>query len=180
MIGVMPRVNVWCHIIVAALFAAIYQLPADASERVTISVHGTISPSCTLDGSETTATRTINVINLDAPLEYEYRVNCNTPFKYNIVSDNGALQLESGSNSPDTRIPYDVSVRIPTDDVVIEDHCQSEAIKIGQNSCALHHSRNGIAIDSRAKISVQWKHGKTALHAGTYSDRLTFSIGIQH
>ena len=172
-------IRVWFCLIAAATAVVACWSPSDAGEKVTISVQGTISPSCTLDGSETANTRTMEITNLNAVLEYGYLVKCNTPFKYSIVSENGALSLEGDQKSFNARIPYDVNIRIPTDDVVINDRCSSETIKAGQIACVFHDSRNGIAIDSRATLSVHWKPVQTTLPAGTYSDCLTFSVGIQ-
>jgi len=173
------RIKVWYHLITAVAAVVICKPGAEAAEKVTITVLGTISPSCTLDGNETANTRVLTVANLEAALEYGYNVKCNTPFKYSIVSENGALALEGSANSQNARVPYEVNVRIPTDDIVIEDRCFSETIKVGQITCAFHDSRNSVAINSRAKLTVHWLPPHTSLPAGTYSDRLTFSVGVQ-
>jgi hypothetical protein len=76
-------------------------------------------------------------------------------------------------------VPYSVSVNIPTDDVTISDRCDSSAIKAGQVTCPFSDSRNGIAIDRKARVTMAWVPAGVALMAGEYSDRLTFTVEVK-
>ena len=157
--------------------------PAGAGDTVSIAVEGRITPKCTLVGYGAADTRTMTILDLNSgSFQYGYNIECNAPFAYSVESENGALALAGqtiGPKRPEARVPYVLTVNIPTDDVLINDQCPSETLKTGQVTCQFHDSRQGIALSGQAKLSLNWNPPVVALPAGTYSDRLTFRVGVR-
>jgi hypothetical protein len=166
-----------------ALIAAVVVLGAGvaarASNQIQVEVRGVVERECAISGGSGVGVAFDQIdISKAGYREISYILNCNTPFKYEIMSENGGLVRQDLSQLPHgftSYVPYDIVVHIPTDDVIINDRCASETIKIGQVTCPLTHSRNGIAIDREARVTVNW-----TLHehfsAGQYSDKITLNV----
>jgi hypothetical protein len=154
-----------------------------ADDTVRIAVEGQITPKCALVGYGAADTRTMTILDLDSGrFQYGYNIECNAPFAYSVESENGALALAGqtiGPKRPEARLPYVLTVNIPTDDVLINDQCPSESLETGKVTCQFHDSRQGIALHGQATLTLNWNPPVTALPAGTYSDRLTFRVGVR-
>jgi hypothetical protein len=152
-----------------------------AANKVTVTLQGTITPECAITGNNT-ASPDIGDITKPGSKETNFTVNCNTPFRYRLTSLNGGFQHEAAGAGAGaakgftTSVPYNVAVVIPTDDIPIRDTCGSASIKAGQITCPFSDSRNGIAIDATARVTMAWTPPREALLAGQYSDRLTFTV----
>jgi hypothetical protein len=155
---------------------------ARANDQVQIDVRGAIEKECAISGGSGVSSGFDHLdLTREGFREVNYTINCNTPFKYQIASQYGAMQNQDTfgrSNSTLGRIYYNINVYIPTDDITIDDHCPSEAIRIGQATCRLTDSRRGIAIDRQARVTVNWPR-HAFLPAGEYSDRLTLSVAVR-
>jgi hypothetical protein len=162
----------------AAACAAPLLMPMFAHSKVTVAVQGVITPSCALKAGGSSAAQTVQLSPASATYQYGYGIECNAPFQYKLESQNGAL-MQTGQTAGTPGVPYNVAVHIPTDDVTIEDTCASASIKAGQVTCQFHDSRNGIAINGRATLTVSLGQRPAALAAGVYSDRITFSVGLR-
>lgn len=165
----------------ALLAAAALSLPHDAgaAKRVTLTLQGSITAVCAITGTASDGLSAgLGDVTRPGSKETDYTINCNTPFRYRLVSQNGALRHEAALSAPAgfaAAVPYQVAVVIPTDDVTIRDTCASESIKAGQVTCPFSDSRNGVAIDGRAKVTMAWGAQSMPI-AGAYSDRLTFTV----
>jgi hypothetical protein len=157
--------------------------PVLANSKVTVALSGAIVPSCALTGNGASAVREVQVTGTKPGVfQYGYDIECNAPFQYNVVSQNGAMAWQgqaAGSQAPSQSLPYTLAVHIPTDDIVIDDRCDSGTIKAGQVTCQFHNSGNGVAIDGHATLTVSWGQPPAALAAGVYSDCITFSVGLR-
>lgn len=158
-------------------------MAAGAADKVTIGLTGMIGQTCIVTGAGSSATRQLRINDIKSGVfQFGYDIECNTPFKYSVESANGALTLggrPSYTVNAGGKLPYMLAVRIPTDDVLIEDLCTSESIKAGQVTCLFHDSRNGVAINGHATLTMHWQQPGNALAAGSFSDRLTFTVGIR-
>ncbi len=155
---------------------------ASAATKVSVALEGRITAECSVSGAASVAAGVeVGDITKPGSKEVAYAINCNTPFKYSLVSQHGALQHEAAKVPAGfaARVPYRVAVHIPTDDVTISDACDSASIQAGQVTCRFSDSRNGIAIDRQAKVTMAWVGETITLLAGDYSDRLTFTVEVK-
>lgn len=181
--GFAPPAKVGIGIGLVAAVAAMGIGAAVGSDTVKIAVEGRIAPKCTLLGYGAADTRAMTIIDLNSGrFQYGYNIECNAPFQYSVESQKGALAHEGHTiitKRLEARLPYALAVNIPTDDVIIDDRCPSETIQAGRITCPFHNSGQGIALNSRATLTLSWNQPVAALPAGTYSDRLTFAVGVR-
>ncbi len=152
-----------------------------AAGAVRIEVAGAITPTCS--SSVASVQFDAGDVTKAGSSKFSFTVNCNAPFHYTMQSDNGAMRLVNPSASaPISQIeaPYDVHIRIPlTQGGAIDDTCASAALKQGAVSCQFTNSGRGIAVNQTAQAQISWKAAQGILAPGQYSDRLTFSVGLQ-
>jgi hypothetical protein len=155
-----------------------------AASKMSIRLEGDITPECTIDG------RSGSSAVLGLPLElgditrpgrkdYAFLLNCNAPFGYRLEAQYGALTNTGVEKAPDgfaAAVPYDVTVRIPTDGAPIQDWCSSESIRSGRVTCPFSNSGNAIALRSQAELSLTWRSPGKTLMAGQYVDWLTIRV----
>ncbi len=167
----------------ASLGGVITPVPAlfAAADAVKVEVTGNITPSCS--SSSTTVTLNPGDISKAGSAKSTFTIDCNAPFQYTMQSANGALRLV---NAPATaaashiEAPYDVHIRIPlTLGGVIDDTCNSAAIKQGAVSCKFSDSGQKIAVNQTAEAQISWKDAQAQLMAGQYSDRLTITVTVK-
>ena len=153
---------------------------AEDNNQVDVHLKGSVRATCNVAGNRSVATPvSVGNVNESGSTFVEYPINCNAPFKYKIISDNGGLRRSwaIGGNKP-MRL-YDVNVNIPTDSgVAINDTCSSDDIERGNYACDLSDSGSDVALDQTARITVSWGGGDD-VPGGTYSDRLTFTVEPQ-
>lgn len=155
---------------------------ARASNHVQVEVRGVIEKECSIiRGRSASVDFSLGDISSSGSKEISYTINCNTPFKYSITSENGGLQnskIIQTAPGFEVRLPYNIAVHIPTDDVIIDDHCASETVRIGHVACQFSDSRNGIAVDSQARVTMTWIQQKQ-LAAGRYFDNIVLTIAAK-
>lgn len=168
-------------IIRMAALSAVMLLPSGYAYpgSVTINLEGQIDVNCALDASSSR----INLAEIAATGSkvVPFRVRCNTPFRFALTSQNGALKTNyDGALSPDftASIPYNATVTIPTNTGGINASCPSSALRGLNPSCTFPASEEGIALEGDASLTVSWAVTKE-LVAGTYSDTVVLSIGPQ-
>lgn len=159
--------------------ALVFPAIARAGDNVQITLQGTIQSQCSVSASGST----VRVDNLAASgsKTVPLTVNCNAPFSYQLVSSNGGFKHTVASSAPNgflVTVPYNVEIRIPTDDVTIEDACSSTSIiASGGTTCAFGNSGNGVSIgrDGQGSLTLTWAPGAIPL-SGSYYDRLELRV----
>ena len=147
------------------------------AQNVTIELTGQVPISCRLEAPATQ----INLGNITAAgnVTIPFRVRCNAPFLFALASRSGALTTdEAGSLRPDftDSVPYDATVRIPTNVGVIAGNCSSSALRAMWLGCLYPDSRQGVALEGEASLIVSWDLAKQPI-AGIYSDVVTLAVG---
>lgn len=164
----------------ALLMAATNAAHAEDNNKVEFHLKGWVAAKCTVNGGQTVTTPvTVGNVNVSASTFTEYPINCNAPFRYTISSMNGGLQRTSEINGSTPKRLYNVNVNIPTDLGAINDNCASNTIRNNTITCPINDSGDGVALDQKAKLTVSWQ-ATPAVPAGTYSDKLTFTVGLKH
>ena len=164
---------------VAALGALATAVAANDNNEVDVHLRGSVTATCEVAGRSRVRTPvTVGNINQPGSTYVEYPINCNAPFGYEISSRFGGLRRTARINGQRPVRLYNVNVNIPTDIDTINDTCSSANIVRRNITCPLSDSGNGVALDQTAKIEVSWEGGDD-VPAGTYSDRLTFTVKLQ-
>ena len=149
---------------------------ACAEDVVTIEVVGEIQPKCRL--SALPADIELGQISTSGSRFIPFQIDCNTPFEFSVRSRDGALKsLGSPENSVGfvSQIPYLLEIRVPTDEGLILDQCDSASLAGASPSCGHGNSGFATAIDQTASLKISWAVG-AELIAGTYSDVLTVTF----
>jgi hypothetical protein len=175
----LPAQHLWIAGAAATMGLLGVAAAARANDQVQIEIRGMVAKECSISGGG----RFQFVVDLGHLTEsgskkLEYSLNCNTPFRYQITSRYGAFRNHDNiklTKRFDRVIPYKVSVVIPTDDVIINDSCESDTIKVGHVTCQLSDSRKGVAIDEQIQVVLSWII-QTPLVTGRYSDELTLKV----
>jgi hypothetical protein len=147
-----------------------------AEDLVTIEVVGEIDPKCRLSALPTGIE--LGQISASGTRSIPFQIDCNTPFEFSVRSRDGALK---NPGTPENsigflnQIPYALEVRIPTDEGLILDQCDSGILSEASPSCGHGNSGFATAIDQTASLIVTWAVS-AELVAGTYSDVLTVTF----
>lgn len=159
-------------------------IEASISERCGISALGAKSK----DGGR---------IDTAASVSFNFRLDCNTPFRIGVAAQNGAMQLVSSEGASSdfggfaTRKAYIAGPAFNTDQDGLVDagECDSEKLSAAQGDCAFYGAQPGkgfsagrrsTAIGKEGSLTVRWSSsdGDTArLVAGTYEETLTIVVG---
>jgi hypothetical protein len=164
-----------------------YSAAGRSADKVTVKLTGEIAPECSIlgaDGSDGSR-KALDLGDVTQPgqADYLFVVNCNAPFDYQLEARNGALLLtDSTSNVPGftNRVPYQVSINIPTDGIAIDDRCTGDTILAGQVRCQLKNSGAGIALKSKSRMTLAWSPGEAVAMVGKYQENITLTIGIRY
>lgn len=170
--------------LIAVIAVAASLLPkAFAATKASVKIGGEIARTCTISGlngggSSASASLALNDITKAGAKDLAFTLNCNTPFAYSLEAQIGALQHQttppaSGENS--SRIPYSVTVQIPTDAGAIHDTCGSESIRAGAVTCAFSDSGSGIALEATSNLRLAWTP-EGVLAEGAYADSLKITV----
>lgn len=170
----------WVLLLVGSLSLA--SVIAAEQSTLTLGVSGTVSQLCSVSGLPSSAI-TLDVGKTKA---IQFAVNCNTPFKYSVVSAFGGLKHENSGqankNAFKVLIPYLLSLHIPLEQgnkSVIEDSCSSQALKGPAPSCAFSDSGSSIAMNKMATLAITAsKLSHDAYLAGNYSDLLVIEMAV--
>ena len=155
------------------------------SERVQIELRGHIVPKCTLSGMA-------GALNFDAArlgrqeqsAALSFIIDCNTPFIYGFHAAGGAMSLDGANSSAasDTmRLPYRVSLSIPTNDGgVLRAECDggtADALALPL-SCEVD-SGHAVAINQQGEMRVSLPATDTLPFAGRYTDNLRIALSAK-
>jgi hypothetical protein len=130
-------------------------------------------------------------------VSFNFRLDCNTPFRIGVAAQNGAMQLVSTeAASTDfvgfaTRKAYIAALAFNTDQDGLVDagECDSAKLRATGADCAFYGAepgkgfsagRRSTAIGTEGSLTVRWpgSEGDTArLVAGTYEETLTIVVG---
>jgi hypothetical protein len=147
-----------------------------AEDLVTIEVVGEIDPKCRLNALPVGIE--LGQISKSGTQLIPFQINCNAPFEYSVRSRDGALKhldVIEASIGLVAQIPYKLDVRIPTDEGLILDQCDSSNLSGSSPSCGHGNSGSSTAIDQTASLTLSW-NVSAELVAGTYSDVLTLTF----
>jgi hypothetical protein len=156
--------------------------PEAPGNVVKIAVTGEIQPSCA--SSIVTGTLNVGDIAKAGSAKVSFTVDCNTPFQYSMRSEHGAMRLETAEKSAArrdaSRVPYDVTVKIPlSHGGEIVDACSSANLRHHNAGCTFSDSGRKIAVNQTAEMQISWLSSQQQLGAGQYSDRLTFVVSAR-
>ena len=159
-------------------------LAADAS-KVAIGLQGHISPKCSLSdmagqldfgsGGSGRASRSAAV---------DFTIDCNTPFIYRLSAQEGAMRLQGsspGASEAHARLPYNISLTIPTDDGgALRAGCGSEVLSADASGRGCDaDSGQAIATHRRGQILVSLRSGSELPKAGSYTDNLDIGLSVK-
>jgi hypothetical protein len=147
-----------------------------ADDVVTIQLVGEIDPECRL--SALPSSIELAQISASGTQSIPFEIDCNTPFEYSVRSREGALK--SGVPAPSIgfvdQILYVLQTRIPTDEFLILNQCDSQSLSGASPSCGHGNSGNATAIHQTASLAISWTVSAEVV-AGTYTDVLTLTFG---
>ena len=179
------------RLLIAASLVATAALSAAAlaATSVTVQLEGEIGRECAIlgggaaskGGSSLDTSVDVGDITRPGHKDIAFTVHCNTPFKYRLEAQYGALTHKNAQAAPRGflgAVPYDVTVHIPTDGVAIDDHCSGDSIRAGAVRCPFSNSGNGIALGTAGQLTVAWIPDGLPM-AGEYSDRLTITVSAR-
>lgn len=115
-------------------------------------------------------------------------LNCNTRFKVNATSANGAIRTAKVAPTGFTNaIAYSLSLNVPLDQGgSVSATCPAAQLIAGQAGCALSpanatglSSGAGTSLNKTAALTVAWTLPASQLIAGNYSDTITISVAPQ-
>ena len=158
----------------AGLFAS--DLSADAS-KVTIRLQGHISPKCGLsDMSGQLDFGKAGIGRESRRATVDFTIDCNTPFIYRLSAREGAMRLQSSdpaANPAQARLPYDVSLTIPTDDGgTLRASCGSDRLRADTAQACDADSGNAVATRQRGQMVVNLTPAARGPVEGRYTDNL--------
>jgi hypothetical protein len=159
--------------------------PAHA-DVLTVTATGTIGTACSIAVASPFSSPDLSA---SGSVGATATVNCNTGFKVNATSANGAIKTATTAPTSFTNtLPYNFTFSVPLESGSpnpISATCASTALVAGQSSCALSPA-NGTGLSSSGRASI----GKTAtltlaytvptlptrLIAGSYTDTITLTV----
>jgi len=152
------------------------------ADTVAITASGTIQPRCGVSVQQAFSSADFSTSGSSVA---QALVDCNTGFRINITSANGAAKTTNQASSGFTNsLPYSLKLSVPLDSgSPVEATCTSGTLMSGQASCALSpNNASGLssggksAINQIATLTASWAPPFQKLVAGSYSDTLTVSI----
>jgi hypothetical protein len=170
----------------AIIAGAGLSVAALAATETKVKLDGDILPECKLlgpSGAGPSLNMIADIEDISKPGRkvFDFTVNCNSPFKYSLEAEHGALTHESSARAPRgfvAAVPYDVAVHIATDGAAIDDRCSGESIRAGQVSCRFSNSGDNIALSTTGRMTLSWMPGGVPL-AGKYFDRVTITVAAR-
>ncbi len=158
-----------------------------ASSTLTVDLTGTVRARC---GFKTPPPTTVSVADLTVAgsLNEAFVLDCNTPFRLRISSQNGQLDLQHAPASTPAAFgqsdPYQVEVKFSTDVGDVDETCASTALQSRKGGCDFYgdhsgqgvSSGKGVAIGGQGSLGVSWTAPTSTLAAGQYGDTLTITV----
>lgn len=162
----------------AALLFSLQLAPASA-QGVTIDLEGQVPVSCRIEALASQIT--LGDVSSAGAKIVPFRVRCNTPFTFELLSQNRALQTAAPSAVSwgfTDRVPYTAALQIPTNIGAVTGVCPSWRLWRAGPTCAYPSSGEGIALSGDASLTISWASRRQPL-AGTYSDVMTVILGAR-
>ena len=165
---------------------------AMAGDTGTLTITGTITPSCGLTGPGGTVD--LGNIGTAGSHQFDVTVNCNTPFAYALVSSNHALAAASPpsvvNGTFDATLPYTLTTSFATDGAsfgnsnipssALTDSNAAPCLAASYDAagCAAHFADSGttVAIDKTGSLTVTWGAAAHPLVSGTFTDTITLTV----
>ena len=161
--------------------------PGNGGSTLTIDLRGTVRARC---GFKTPPPTSVSVVDLTTAgsLSEAFVLDCNTPFRLRISSQNGQLDLQNPPASAPAALgqsdPYQVEVEFSTDLGNVDETCASTALQSKKGGCGFFgehsgqgvSSGKGVAIGAQGSLGVSWSAPTTTLVAGQYADTLTITV----
>jgi spore coat protein U-like protein len=171
---------------------------APTSDSLSIAVTATIAPKCGI-GPSGAAAGSVPDLEQAQTLNFDFKLDCNSPFAIGVSSQHGALRLKStqnlnaGTDSQGFSLEkeYQVALSVQTDAGSLEGgSCGSKALKDGTGSCSFYGVSPGsglssgqrTAIDRTGTITVSWPASSGSdprRAAGEYQDTITIVVGVK-
>ncbi|HVU29460.1 MAG TPA: hypothetical protein VHE36_03585 [Sphingomicrobium sp.] len=165
-------------------FLAFAGTTAAHADMLTVTATGTIGTRCSIAVASPFSSPDLSS---SGSVGATATVNCNTGFKVNATSANGAIKSATPATTNFTNtLPYDFTLAVPLESgAPMNATCASSALVAGQSTCALSPA-NGTGLSSSGRASIN----KTAtltlaytvptlpthLIAGSYSDTITLTV----
>ena len=183
------------RLIVVGAPASLFAVSAHAADTVTIDVAATVAERCGIAAGE--LPRTIPDLDEATTLRFEFRLDCNTPFRLGVSTANGALVLDGvraiGGNDDgfSRRKDYSVALDMNTDgDAIRTEDCAASALVSIAGNCRFYGREPGEGMSSGRRtairrdgaIVVKWNAGAydtPRRAAGTYRDTITVVVGVR-
>lgn len=181
-----------------AVAATLLATPAGAKDvdAITIDVTARVAERCGIVAGSEQGSSSVPDLATAQTLTFGFTVDCNTPFRIGVSSQNGALRLTGapGARTDDgfsTEKEYRVGLHLETDGAPLDPEvCGSRALADSTGDCAFFGATAGsglssgqsTAIGRRGTLTARWQAdagGEVRRVAGTYGDTLTVVIGVR-
>ena len=169
-----------------AVFAIVVGCATPASaDSLAIPATGSINSTCSIALASSFPSANFAV---SASVGATATLNCNTRFKVNATSTNGAIRtLKSPPTGFTNALAYSLSVNVPLDQGgSVSATCAAAQLIAGQAGCALSPANStglssgpGTSINKTAALTVAWTLPATKLIVGSYFDTITISVAPQ-
>jgi hypothetical protein len=162
-----------------AALPVLLQFTPAYGQGVTIELEGRIPVACGIEAL--TSQITLGDIAVAGVKTLPFRVRCNAPFSFALLSRNGALRTTSPppmSWGFTDHVPYTIALQIPTNVGAVAGACPSWRLRHPSPLCTYPDSGDGIALAGEASLTISWGSRRDPL-AGTYSDVMTVVLGAR-
>lgn len=168
------------------LFAIVAGCAASAkADSVTIPATGSINASCSITVASGFPAANLTV---SGSVGASSTLNCNTRFKVNATSTNGAIRTPKSPPTGFTNaLAYSFSLNVPLDQGgSVSATCPAAQLVVGQAGCALSPANTtglssgaGTSVNKTAALTAAWTLPTAKLIAGSYSDTIIISVAPQ-
>ena len=151
--------------------------PVYAEDAVSVSVQGSISPSCSISAPQPQLT----IADLTHPgsAKLPLAMSCNAPFKYRMQSANGALRPD-GVAAPVknvlSAVPYQTKLMVTTLSGPSLDMCSSGNMTASSPLCGTRRFYEIIPQNAQGSLEISWDLAGSPLLAGVYHDTITITV----
>lgn len=173
-----------CAICIIIAFISTDHILAAEQSSLSLDIQGVVEQRCSVSGL-VDSTIAIQLVKTNT---IEFVINCNSPFRYSVISANGGLKYQGSESTNNTAglfprlIPYSTSITIPLEQgnkSQISDHCDSHALQQNNSGCEFSDSGSSIAINKKASLSIKPElSASNVFLAGSYSDTLVIEMTV--
>lgn len=157
---------------------------SDGSDRVRVQLQGHIPPKCSLSNMAGRLNFDAGGVGQARSGSLGFTIDCNTPFIYRLSAQQGAMQLQGSGEAANTarvRLPYSVSLTIPTDDGrTLNAECGGEMLS-GDDRAPVCDADSGhsVAMNKRGQMVVSMSRPAQTAPAGAYTDDLQIILALK-